>query len=347
MVAFNKSVVLSHFAAAVLLLACSRSPERVREKLPLTAPIPSTFAQTTKLVLGDPQSRLRLKLTGELEKLPFQVEWQPISGGPHTIEAFRAGALDGGSVGDTPPIHAHLTGLDVKIIAVSLRSKPSMKLASAPGSSIRTLADLRGKKLAYSPGQAQGALLLRALRKANIPKREVTLIELGSMEFKDALSSRQVDVAPLGGPTLLRYLKEYGAEGATAIEHGVRDTLAFFYVRSAVLEDPDKAAALREYVKIRTRGQLWAAQHPEAWVETYYVQDQGLPEPQGRELLAALGEAQFPADWSEAISLTQETIDMIAEASGQKSFDASELFDRRFEGIAAEVAKEGASARSN
>jgi hypothetical protein len=103
---------------AVLTLACSR--ERA-PKLSLLAALPESVAAGTELELGDPMVQKQLELTGELVNVPFEIGWQNVSGGPQTIEALRASALDGGSVGDTPPIHARFTGLDVKIITVQLR----------------------------------------------------------------------------------------------------------------------------------------------------------------------------------------------------------------------------------
>lgn len=324
--------------AFLVLLGCGKKEGTRASKLSLEAPLPASFPRETRLTLGDPQIERRLALGGELDSLPFTATFEQLSGGPQTIEAFRAGALDGGSVGDTPPIHAIFTGLDVKIIAVQVRTKPQMKLATAPASTIRDIADLRGKRIAYSPGQAQGALVQRVLRKAGIAQDAVTLIELSSPEFKDALSSRQVDAAPLGGPILLRYLREYQGEGAQAIDHGVRDSLSFFYVRTDVLEDPSKAAALREYVKLRTRAQLWSYDHPKEWVDGYYVANQGLSAEEGRHIVESIGRPVYPGDWSEAIALTQETIDLLAKASGKPRFDAARLFDRRFETVAAEAA---------
>src|SRR5262249_38808765 len=159
---------------------------------------------------------------------------------------------------------------------------------------------LRGKKIAYSPGQAQGAVVQRALKAAGLSQQDVALVQLSSSEFKEALTSRQVDAAPLSGTILLRYLNEYRAEGASSIAHGVRDNLSFLYVRAAGLEDADKAAALRDYVKWRTRAQLWAHAHPDAWIEAYYVKDQGLTASEGRFLVEAAGKPQYPGDWTEA-----------------------------------------------
>ena len=327
--------------ASLALAGCSKQ-EPGPARLAADAPITGEVLPTTRLTLGDPAVQRQLELTGELKALPFVVNWQNISGGPQTLEAFRAHALEGGSVGDTPPIHARFTGVDVKIIAVQVRTKPIYQLAVAPGVRVASIADLRAKRIAYSPGQAQGALILRVLARAGLAQDEVQLVQLISTEFKDALASHQVDVAPLGSTILLRYLNEYRSEGASAIPHGVEDSLGFFYVSADVLSDPQKAAALREYVKLRTRSQLWAYQHPEDWIRGYYVKDQGLTEEEGRYLVETTGGPEYPGDWSESIARTQQTIDLLAAATNQQRFDASELFDRRFERVGAEVASAAA-----
>lgn len=328
------------FVAVALVVVAGCKRDAPSGGLAFDQPIPATFPAETRLALGDPQVRKQLALSGELDKLPFQVDWANISGGPDTIQAFRAGALDGGSVGDTPPIHAAFTGLDIKIIMVSWRDAPIYRLATAPGSDIRTLADLRGKRIGYSPGQAMGALVQRVLRKTGISPHEVKLVELNGTEYRDALAARQIDVAPLGGLSMAHYLNMYGAQGAHAIEHGVKDSLSFLYVRSEVLRDPHKAAALQAYVRARARASQWAVDHREQWAREFYVKDQGLAPEQAQTVVETLGRPQFPSDWSEAIAMTQETIDMMAAASGQKSFDAHNIFDRRFERLAAEAAAE-------
>jgi sulfonate transport system substrate-binding protein len=318
--------------------ACSREQAPSSAKLALDAPLPAEFPGETKLRIGDPKVQKQLELSGLISELPCAIEWHNMTGGPQTLEAFRAGALDAGSVGDTPPIHAAFTGLPVKIIAVQLRDKPSFKLAVAPAVKVGVLTDLRGKRIAYAPGQAQGALVLRVLDKAGLKTDDVTLIELTSSEFKDALGSKQVDVAPLSGPILRRYLKQHAAEGAHAIPHGTRDSLSFLYVRTPVLEDPAKAAALRAYVRLRTRAQLWASEHAEQWLNFYYIKDQGLSDEDARAVIDLDVAPRYPADWRDLIALTQETIDLIARASGRAPFKAEQIFDLRYQTVGAEVA---------
>jgi len=331
--------VLFLMLSALAVLGCSRgasgSPPAERSSDPEPA------SSEVKLSLGDPVVQKALQLSGAIDQLPFKVEWQNISGGPQTLEAFRAGALDGGAVGDTPPIHATFTGLDVKIVAVLVRDAQVFQFALAPGIKASTIAELRGKRIAYSPGQAQGALVLRALKKAALSTKDVTLVELSSPEFKDALASRQVDAAPLSGTILLRYLNENRVRGASTLAPGVRDNLSFFYVRATTLRNPRQAAALRAYVKFRTQAQLWAYTHPREWIDGYYVKDQGLTVEEGQYLVNASGRPAFPSDWSDVMAWTQETIDLLAATTGRPRFEASKIFELGFQPIGAAAAGVG------
>jgi sulfonate transport system substrate-binding protein len=337
---FMPARVLTCLLFALALSGCGRGA-------PGSAPVPSgggaaPIASTeVKLSLGDPVVQKALQLSGQLDKLSFKVDWQNISGGPQTLEAFRAGVLDGGSVGDTPPIHATFTGLDVKIVAVLVRDAQVFQLALAPGVKASSVAELRGKRIAYSPGQAQGAVVLRALKKAALSTKDVTLVELSSSEFKDALASRQVDAAPLSGTILLRYLNENRAQGAGSLAPGVRDNLGFFYVRAAVLRNPQQAAALREYVKFRIRAQLWTYAHPREWIDGYYVKDQGLTKAEGQYIVDTSGRPSFPDDWSDVIAWTQETIDLLATTTGKPRFEAGKIFDLSFQSMAAGAVSDG------
>lgn len=96
----QSNALLRSTAPAVLALlltaaACQRdAPSAAGSRLAFDAVIRREFPRETHLTLGDPQVRLQLALTGELDKLPFTATWANISGGPHTIEAFRAGALE-------------------------------------------------------------------------------------------------------------------------------------------------------------------------------------------------------------------------------------------------------------
>jgi sulfonate transport system substrate-binding protein len=310
--------------------------------------IPATVSPDTSITVGSPELKVALELSGQIDKLPFKVKWANIDGGPKCSEAFRANALDICEAAEIPSINAHWTGLDTKLVAAEFRKDPVQypiyELGIAPGADIKTLADLRGKKVAYSPGQAQGALVLRILQKAGLTRQDVELVELASTDdvYPTALGNHQVDAAPLGDVNIKRYLTKYGQDGATTIKHGLRDDPAHLWALTESVADAQKSAAIKELIKFWARAQIWIDEHPKEWVEGYYVKDQGLSREDGEYLVERAGHPDIPADWTGAIQRQQQTIDLLAKEQNHESFKADVLFDRRYEAVAADaIAGEG------
>ncbi len=331
---------------ALGLTACAGT-ETPAAALALDTPLTESVPKGTKLVVGDKEHQWAIEFSGEAKNLTFEVEFANLSGGPETLEAFRARALDLGSVADIPPIHSHWTNIPTKIVASKFRQDPLnhaiYRLGIAPGAGVGTLADIRGKKVAYSPGQAQGALVLRVLHKAGLRKEDVELIELPSTGdvYANALASRQVEVAPIGGVQVKRYETKYGKDGATTIAHGLRDDPGHLYAPVTVVADPAKAAAIREYVQVWARAWRWREANPDEWIERYYVQKQGLSAEDGKWIVANAGVADIPPSWTDAIARHQETIDLLARETGNKPLKAEDLYDRRFETVAADALAAG------
>lgn len=335
-------------AALALVTGCGGAAQAGKDgadKLSLDAALPTTVPDGAKIVVGDPATEVAFKLSGQYDKVSKYVQFANLSGGPQTTEAFRAKALDVGSVAEIPPIHATWTGLKVKIVASKFRqdpiNHPIYKLGIAPGVTVKTLQDLKGKKIAYSPGQAQGALILKVLKKAGLTKDDVKLVELPSTGdvYTQALASKQVDVAPIGGVQIKRYLTKYGKDGASTIDHGLRDDAGHLYVLQDSLENPAKAAAIRAYVAAWGIAQIWIDQHPKEWIEGYYVKDQGLTAADGQWLVDNAGHPDIPADWSDAIQRQQETIELLAKETNNPVIQAKDLYDLRFQTVAADAIK--------
>ncbi len=314
--------------------------------LPPDAPLPDKVPPGVTLTIGDPLTQHVLELTGWGKDLPFKIKWAQIAGGPAVTEAFHARALDVGTVADVPPIHATWVGIPVKIIAVRLRKDPlehpAFVFAVAPGSRIAALSDLRGKRIAFSPGQVQGEIVLRSLAAAGLTPNDVKLVELPSTSadfYINALVGGMIDAAPIGaGAAARRYLQNYGAKGARLIRHSdARDDLAFLSVRAETVRDPAKAAALRAYVALWARANAWISSHPAQWAKGYFEDDQGLSADDARYVVAGAGEADLPQRWTEAVRLEQSSIDLLARETHHPAFSAATLFDRRFEPVAADA----------
>ncbi|MET8766860.1 ABC transporter substrate-binding protein [Streptomyces sp. NPDC004658] len=305
---------------------------------PLAAKVPAGTSLKIASYLNQQQLQFRL---AKLPQLPFEVSgWVNIGAGPDVINAFRAHSLDLANNAGIPPIQAHYQGFDAKIVAIDITRKPNYLFATRPGSEIRAVGDFKGKKLAFSQGQAQGVVLLRALKKAGLAYDEVKLVPLTSNQFFTALQSGQVDVAPLAINQAPAYLKQYGPKGARSLPTDVVDLLNLLWAPQSVLNDPAKAAAVAAYIPQWAKGQVWQYEHPDVWNEEFYVKTQNLTLEQARGVSALANKPLFPPSWDEAIRWEQETADLLAEGGFVKKFDVSSLFDHRFEPIAAKAVPE-------
>jgi sulfonate transport system substrate-binding protein len=175
--------------------------------LALSAALPDKVPSGTVIRIGDPTVQAIVQASGlgkELTAAGVKVQWANITGGPKSIQAFRGNKLDCASVADIPSLFAAWTGTSTKIVFQSVTvdplQHPTYELGIAPGVKVTSLADLRGKKIAYSAGQAQGALVLRVLQKAGLTRKDVDLVDLTSTgdSYVTALGGKAVDVAPLG-----------------------------------------------------------------------------------------------------------------------------------------------------
>lgn len=330
------------FAAGTGVTACSSDSHPA---LSLTAAIPTTVPSDAVLRIGDPAVQIAIQAAGLDKQLAAEgvsIKWANISGGPDSIKAFRGDQLDCSAVADIPSLFAHWTGTKTKIVFQSVTvdplAHPVYQLGIAPGVAVKTLADLKGKKIAYSAGQAQGALVLRVLQKAGLSKTDVTLVDLPSTAstYNQALGSHAVDVAPLGTSTIVTYLHQYS--GSSAVDTGIRDDASTLYCLTSAVQDQGKAAALRHYVAARTKALLWENAHPDEWAKLYYQQNQGLSAANAQHAVQVKGLTGIPADWTNADARLQATADLLAQNQDHPKFDVSEVVDTRFAAVEAAAA---------
>lgn len=325
-------------AAAAGLSACS-TDAAAGPRLAPNAPLPTSVPAGTSLKIASYQGaqQLQLRLAG-LDKLPFTVtDWPNIGAGPDVINAFRARSLDLANNAGIPPIQAREQGFETKIVAINLTREPTYVFATAPRSDIHDVADFKGRRLAFSQGQAQGVVLLRALRKAGLTDSDVRLVPLTSDQFLTALQAGQVDIAPLAISQVPAYLTKYGSSGAHTITTDVVDLLSLLWAPADVLADARKAAAVAAFVPRWARGLVWVHENPGRWNEDFYVRTQNLTLSQARAVTELTGKPLFPPSWDEAIAWEQETADLLARGGFVRSTKTASLFDRRFEGLAAEA----------
>ncbi|WP_107498720.1 ABC transporter substrate-binding protein [Actinacidiphila yeochonensis] len=322
--------------AALAASGQARGPagaDRDARDLPSGAP-----AGGTGLAIAIHAVQCMLRESGLDAQLPFALSsWPGLGAGRHVIEGFRTHAVDLAGSSGIVPIQARDVGVGARIVSVRTHSRPGFVLATAPGGSIASAAGFRGGRIGIPEEEAQGVAVLRALREAGLESADVTLVPLPGDQLLGALQTGRVDVAPLGEPALTAYLARHGGDGARRVTTGVVDELSVLWAPAEVLEDDAKAEAVRAFLPLYARGVVWAWEHPEQWVRSYYAEEQGLSTADGHRIVAAGGAPAFPVAWDRAVAWQQETADLMRQSGFVGEVDAAQLFDRRFEGVTAQA----------
>lgn len=332
-----------HFLKAVLLtLGLAALPLSIQAAA--SADLPVEVPPGTKLVIADDArgTELLLKLSGEQDKLAADVSYASFSSGPLRMEAIRAGSAQVGIVGDVPPILAHYAGVDLRIVGVVANTGPSLLITTSPGSGIKTVQDLKGKRVAINDGTAQHAVVLRSLRQAGLSASDIVPVKLGVSEFADALRANQIDAAVLKQPDRARYLSTAADKGAVELaqETGINPGYLYAYASRSALEDPAQAAAIRDFIIHWYRANQWKNAHQDEWLQSYLVQNQRLKPDDAQKVIESHGDIVFPGLSDAVIGTQQTTIDLLQSAGAfpGKVLKARDEYDLRYAPLSADSA---------
>jgi sulfonate transport system substrate-binding protein len=144
------------------------------------------------------------KGSGALEKRlaprGISVTWAEFTSGPPLLEALGANALDFGSTGDIPPLFAQAAGGDLLYVAASKGAIDGSAIVVKQDSPIQTLADLKGKKIAYKRGSSAHNLTVKALRSVGLTLDDIETVDLGPPDAAPAFANNQIDAWTIWDP---------------------------------------------------------------------------------------------------------------------------------------------------
>jgi len=126
------------------------------------------------------------------------VKWVEFQFGPPMLEALGAGAIDLGSVGDTPPIFAQAGGSNLVYAAASPSAQHAVLVPKH--SPIKTLADLKGKKVAFGKGSSAQNVTLKALALAGLGIKDIEPSYLSPADATAAFNGGNVDAWTVWDP---------------------------------------------------------------------------------------------------------------------------------------------------
>jgi sulfonate transport system substrate-binding protein len=161
-----------------------------------------------------------LKAQGLLEQrlapLGYGVDWAIFTSGPPILEALNAGAVDFAFTGEPPPIFAQAAGVPVVYAAATQPSPRAVAILTEPGSGIKAVTDLRGRKVAVAKGSSAHYLLVAAVQHAGLQYTDIQPVYLQPADGRTALQSGSVDAWSIWDP----FLAAAQVAGATILTDG-------------------------------------------------------------------------------------------------------------------------------
>ncbi|WP_244817532.1 sulfonate ABC transporter substrate-binding protein [Caballeronia sp. Lep1P3] len=261
------------------------------------------------LRIGNQKGYLNLlKGRGTLEKrlapLNVSVTWTEFGAGPVQLEALNVGSIDFGDVGEAPPIFAQAAGAPLAYVAAT-PARPRSEAVIVPARSpIRSVADLRGKKIALNKGSNVHYFLVKLLRQHGLQYSDVNLVFLPPADARAAFERASIDAWVIWDPFFAAAQKTLDARVVADASGVVGNRAYYFSSQSYTAKNPDVVRVLIEEIgKVDDWGkanhdalatelaQLWGL--PKAVVELAVSRQTFGTEPITR---AILGEQQQIAD---------------------------------------------------
>jgi len=223
-----------------------------------------TLNNATKLVIGQNLNYFPIIIAYEKGFFKdefgnaFEIEIPQFANGPAQNEALKTGQIDIGNVGDLPTIQLWANGTDIQVISYLFDSPDGQSLLVNKRSGIKTLADLKGKKIALQFGATQHKLALKYLTSQGLDTDDVELVHLQKLESSIALKQGVVDAAILEEPFVSQTLEDDNiVELSTS--RGYDKVFAVTFVRSEYAKKNPQIVS--RYLKAIKKANDWCAQN--------------------------------------------------------------------------------------
>ncbi len=166
-------------------------------------------------------------LEEKLKPRGYAVEWTEFPAGPQLLEALNVGSVDFGTTGEAPPIFAQAAGAPLVYVGYEPPAPRAEAIIVPKDSPLKSVADLKGKKVALNKGSNVHYLLVKALEKAGLSYSDIEVSFLPPADARAAFEKGAVDAWVIWEPFLA------AAEAATGAKQladgsGVVDNHEFY-----------------------------------------------------------------------------------------------------------------------
>ncbi|MDQ7979678.1 sulfonate ABC transporter substrate-binding protein [Paraburkholderia sp. SARCC-3016] len=189
-----------------------------------------------------------LKAHGTLEKrfapLGISVKWTEFPAGPQLLEGLNVGSIDFGYVGEAPPVIAQAAGANFVYTAYEMPTPHAEGILVHRDAPIKSVADLKGKKVAFNKGSDVHWFLVAALQKAGVQYADIQPAFLPPADARAAFERGAVDAWAIWDPFLEAAKRQTNARLLTDGEGIVSHHQFFLSARPFAQEHADVIAAV-------------------------------------------------------------------------------------------------------
>lgn len=256
-------------AILLSLTACTSGRDEAGDSAaPQLVPL-SELADLT-LNVGDQKggTEALLRAAGELDNVPYKIEFSTFTSGPPQIEAATAGKIDFAVTGNTPPIFGAASKAKIKVVSGYTNDASGDQILVPADSAIHAVADLRGKKVVVGKGSSAHGHLLLQLQKAGLTIKDIQAVFLQPADAFTALSQGQADAWAIWDPYTAIAEKQLKVRTLVTAS-GVANGYGFGVAAQSALRDAQRNTALSDLVQRIARASSWAQAHPQEWYAKY------------------------------------------------------------------------------
>lgn len=299
--------------------------------LAILAVLSAGSALAVTLRIGDQKggNQALLQAAGELQNLPYRIEWSEFPAAAPLLEALNAGAIDAGYVGNAPFLFAYATGVPARVISVVRQNSDGLAIVVPANSRVQTVRDLKGRRIGTGRGSIGHYLVLATLERAGLKREDVNIAFLGPLDARAALSSGAIDAWATWDPyTSTLEL----TDGARHIATGAGLSADKSYLVAGIAAIQQKHDALADFALRLNRARQWALAHTDLYANTW-AKVTGNPEAVAKRWF---NRAQIHAiAIDDALIADQQSIVDLYARNGviPKRFRVSGAFDRSFNNV--------------
>jgi len=258
--------------------------------------VPASIPPGTVLRVGEQLKNLStvLSLGGEDRNFPYQVQYSEFVGGPAMLQDFEGGGLDVGFIQSTPLIFAQAAGQGITAVAGWASTGSAYALVSAPGvRSIRSWADLKGKRVAFQQGTALESAVLEGLKSAGLHLSDITTVNVPATQIAAALQGGSADVGIEVEPLLSAYLQANPSAHVIAHPATITEKAGFLIAASSALATSSKSSAIADYITRLIKAYAYLKNHPQLTIHTVYEGQYGVTPVRAAAISATVGPTSF------------------------------------------------------